>query len=122
MEDCQLMSDFGQLAAGDETEIGAKGINLSGELVWLQLARSHVHMVALLHVLVSGGQRQRINTARAVYAAGDVILFDDPLSALDAHVASALFHDVGHKQIASSRYQLFCFNKFASCFDIDTVY
>lgn len=46
----------------DETEIGERGANLSG------------------------GQRQRISLARAVYSNADVILLDDPLSAVDAHV------------------------------------
>lgn len=45
------------------TEIGERGVN------------------------VSGGQKQRISIARAVYADADVYFFDDPLSALDAHVA-----------------------------------
>lgn len=35
---------------------------------------------------ISGGQKQRVSIARAVYADADVYLFDDPLSALDAHV------------------------------------
>jgi hypothetical protein len=48
---------------GDLTEIGERGVN------------------------VSGGQKQRISIARAVYADADVYFFDDPLSALDAHVA-----------------------------------
>jgi len=42
------------------TEIGEKGINLSG------------------------GQKARISLARAVYADADIILMDDPISALDA--------------------------------------
>lgn len=36
---------------------------------------------------ISGGQKQRVSMARAVYSNSDVYIFDDPLSALDAHVA-----------------------------------
>lgn len=50
-------------AAGDLTELGDRGVN------------------------VSGGQKQRISLARATYADADVILLDDPLSALDAQVS-----------------------------------
>ena len=35
---------------------------------------------------ISGGQKQRVSMARAVYSNSDVYVFDDPLSALDAHV------------------------------------
>jgi hypothetical protein len=55
------------LPAGDASEIGEKGINLSG------------------------GQKHRVALARAVYAAANVLLMDDPLSAVDAHVGRALF-------------------------------
>ena len=50
------------LPAGDLTEIGERGIT------------------------VSGGQKQRLNIARAIYFDADIILMDDPLSAVDAHV------------------------------------
>jgi len=69
LEACALKSDLHQLAAGDQTEIGEKGINLSG------------------------GQRARVALARAVYARADVYLLDDPLSAVDAHVGSHLFKE-----------------------------
>ncbi len=55
------------LPDGDLTEIGEKGINLSG------------------------GQKQRVNLARAVYYDADIVIMDDPLSAVDAHVSKQLF-------------------------------
>jgi ATP-binding cassette subfamily C (CFTR/MRP) protein 1 len=42
-------------------------------------------------VQLSGGQRQRIALARAVYANKETYIFDEPLSAVDAHVAQWLF-------------------------------
>ncbi|KAL3283197.1 hypothetical protein HHI36_006347 [Cryptolaemus montrouzieri] len=42
-------------------------------------------------VSLSGGQRARINLARAVYRDADIYLLDDPLSAVDTHVAKHLF-------------------------------
>lgn len=51
------------LQGGDLMEIGERGVN------------------------ISGGQKQRVSMARAVYSNSDVYIFDDPLSALDAHVA-----------------------------------
>lgn len=70
IEACALTPDMKILPGGDKTEIGERGINLSG------------------------GQKQRISIARAVYSNSDVYLFDDPLSAVDAHVASHLFDKV----------------------------
>ncbi|PGH16379.1 hypothetical protein AJ80_05229 [Polytolypa hystricis UAMH7299] len=64
---CALEPDLAMLPAGDETEIGERGINLSG------------------------GQKQRLNIARAVYFDSDIILMDDPLSAVDAHVGRHIF-------------------------------
>ncbi|KAI9326765.1 P-loop containing nucleoside triphosphate hydrolase protein [Zopfochytrium polystomum] len=66
---CALEPDLRVLPAGDLTSIGEKGINLSG------------------------GQRQRVNLARAVYQESQLILLDDPLSAVDAHVGKALFEN-----------------------------
>ncbi|CAG8778327.1 23794_t:CDS:10, partial [Gigaspora margarita] len=67
IKDCCLEPDLCLLPSGDLTEIGEKGINLSG------------------------GQKQRVNLARAVYYNADIILLDDPLSAVDAHVGRYLF-------------------------------
>ncbi|KAK7487177.1 hypothetical protein BaRGS_00021529 [Batillaria attramentaria] len=73
LEQCQLERDLEILPAGDQTEIGEKGINLSG------------------------GQKQRVSVARAVYSDSDVYLLDDPLSAVDSHVGKAIFKQViGH--------------------------
>ncbi|GAA6028671.1 hypothetical protein JCM8097_007340 [Rhodosporidiobolus ruineniae] len=62
-----LLADFDQLPDGDLTEIGERGIALSG------------------------GQRQRVSIARTLYFDADIILFDDPLSAVDAHVGAHIF-------------------------------
>ncbi|NXE76012.1 MRP3 protein, partial [Cochlearius cochlearius] len=70
LEACALKTDLEVLPGGDQTEIGEKGINLSG------------------------GQRQRVSLARAVYSNSDVYLLDDPLSAVDSHVAKHIFDKV----------------------------
>ncbi|NXK95917.1 MRP3 protein, partial [Formicarius rufipectus] len=70
LEACALKTDLEVLPGGDRTEIGEKGINLSG------------------------GQRQRVSLARAVYSGSDIYLLDDPLSAVDSHVAKHIFDKV----------------------------
>lgn len=70
IEKCQLSQDFELLDGGDLTEIGEKGINLSG------------------------GQKARVSLARAVYADRDIILMDDPISALDANTKRKIFDEV----------------------------
>lgn len=67
VESAGLLPDIRILPAGDATEIGERGINLSG------------------------GQKQRVALARAAYQDADVYLFDDPLSAVDAHVDQHLW-------------------------------
>ncbi|KAG0197422.1 hypothetical protein BGX28_009094 [Mortierella sp. GBA30] len=65
-----LTPDLKMLPAGDQTEIGEKGINLSG------------------------GQKQRVSLARAAYQDADIYLLDDPLSAVDAHVDQHLWQNL----------------------------
>ncbi|XP_056643789.1 probable multidrug resistance-associated protein lethal(2)03659 isoform X2 [Diorhabda sublineata] len=60
---CALQRDFTLFPHGDRTLAGERGVTLSG------------------------GQRARINLARAVYKDADIYLLDDPLSAVDTHVA-----------------------------------
>jgi ABC-type multidrug transport system fused ATPase/permease subunit len=67
IEACQLRIDLDALPSHDMTEVGERGVTLSG------------------------GQKQRVSIARAVYSKADVYFFDDPLSALDAHVGNAIF-------------------------------
>jgi ABC-type multidrug transport system fused ATPase/permease subunit len=59
---------------------------------------THTHTHTRLHTKhagdrgtnVSGGQKQRIAIARALFANADVVLMDDPLSALDSRVGRAV--------------------------------
>ncbi|KAI6703377.1 hypothetical protein NL676_012513 [Syzygium grande] len=63
-----LEHDLDLLPGLDLTEIGERGVN------------------------ISGGQKQRVSMARAVYSNSDVYIFDDPFSALDAHVGRQVFN------------------------------
>ncbi|XP_071617432.1 ATP-binding cassette sub-family C member 6-like isoform X1 [Heliangelus exortis] len=67
---CALQPDLESFPAGQKSEIGEKGIN------------------------ISGGQKQRVSLARAVYQKASIYLLDDPLSAVDAHVAQHIFEHV----------------------------
>ncbi|KAK4148084.1 ATP-binding cassette transporter YOR1 [Dichotomopilus funicola] len=64
---CALQQDLDMLPNSDMTEIGERGIT------------------------ISGGQKQRLNIARAIYFDADIVLMDDPLSAVDAHVGRHIF-------------------------------
>ncbi|KAJ6556823.1 hypothetical protein DFH09DRAFT_1248351 [Mycena vulgaris] len=60
---CALEPDLVLFQAGDETEVGEKGLTLSG------------------------GQKARLTLARAVYSKASILLLDDVLAALDVHTA-----------------------------------
>ncbi|KAL7034207.1 hypothetical protein ACKWTF_007899 [Chironomus riparius] len=66
---CALNKDFEMFAHGDMTLIGERGSSLSG------------------------GQKARLSLARSLYRDADLYLFDDPLSAVDAHVGKHLFEN-----------------------------
>jgi len=57
LKNCALLPDLASLQDGDQTEVGEKGISLSG------------------------GQKARLSLARAVYSEADVYIMDDCLSA-----------------------------------------
>lgn len=75
-------------AAGTEQVIRACGLAPDLEK-WED--REHTY-IGERGITLSGGQRQRICVARAAYAEADVVLLDDPLSALDANVGHHLLH------------------------------
>ncbi|KAJ3715756.1 P-loop containing nucleoside triphosphate hydrolase protein [Lentinula raphanica] len=60
---CGLQRDLDSLEAGDDTEVGEKGLTLSG------------------------GQKARLTLARAVYSSAKILLLDDMLAALDVHTS-----------------------------------
>ncbi|KAH8913704.1 hypothetical protein BT69DRAFT_122530 [Atractiella rhizophila] len=67
VEACALKPDLKLLDLGDMTEIGEKGVSLSG------------------------GQKARVALARAVYSRAKILLLDDTLSAVDTHVGAHIF-------------------------------
>ncbi|TFK68805.1 multidrug resistance-associated ABC transporter [Pluteus cervinus] len=69
LEVCALTSDLAILEDGDQSEIGERGVNLSG------------------------GQKARVSLARAVYSRASILFLDDVLSAVDAHTAHHLYNE-----------------------------
>lgn len=68
----------------------------SSSLSWLlnlQYNYCNVHCILDRGVQLSGGQRARIGLARALYRDADVLLLDDPLSAVDSRVGRVIFYD-----------------------------
>lgn len=66
LKQCALERDLTLFEAGDATEIGEKGVTLSG------------------------GQKARVSLARAIYSSAEIILLDDILSALDVHTSRSI--------------------------------
>ncbi|KAF2481208.1 putative ABC transporter [Neohortaea acidophila] len=66
LDACALVPDIAEFKAGDLSLVGENGIGLSG------------------------GQRARMALARALYSSANILLLDDPLSALDQQTAESI--------------------------------
>ncbi|XP_068699718.1 ATP-binding cassette sub-family C member 4-like isoform X2 [Montipora foliosa] len=93
---CELTKDLANFANGDLTEIGQRGVTLSG------------------------GQKVRVGLARAVYSDADIYLLDDPLSAVDTKVGRRLFESciLGH---LSGRIRLLVTHQLQYLKDVDRI-
>jgi len=76
---CSLFKDLRQFAAGDQTEIGEKGVNMSG------------------------GQKQRIALARAIYSSAETLILDDCFSAIDSHTIQYIFEQCFQSDLMQNR-------------------
>ena len=66
---CALVDDMAKFPKGDLTQLGERGVSLSG------------------------GQKARVSLARAVYYDADIYLLDDPLSAVDNKVGKHILEN-----------------------------
>ena len=102
LEASALGKDIDMLSDGDLTEIGAQCINLSG------------------------GQRWRVTFGRALYSRAGILIFDDILSAVDAHVGRHIFEKgltgslgQGRTRILATHHVALCLSKAASVVHVD---
>ncbi|KAJ7598811.1 multidrug resistance-associated ABC transporter [Mycena floridula] len=86
LEACALVTDLEILEDGDESEIGERGVNLSG-------GQKGKTTSTALNALLTMDQKARVSLARAVYSRASVLFLDDVLSAVDAHTAHHLYHE-----------------------------
>ncbi|KAK7465464.1 hypothetical protein VKT23_005441 [Stygiomarasmius scandens] len=96
LEACALVKDLEMFDAGDMTEIGEKGITLSG------------------------GQRARIALARAIYSQAHCILLDDPLAAVDMHTAQHLVNNCFSSDLVRGRTVILVTHHIGLCLPVST--
>lgn len=87
MRDACLETDIDMMPNGDLTEVGERVSACFS-------SHRRVSDERRQGISLSGGQKQRINICRAIYVDADIQIFDDPLSALDAHVGRSVFTNV----------------------------
>ena len=88
---CALNTDLASFRDGDRSNIGEHGIGLSG------------------------GQRARVALARAVYSRANVLLLDDPLSALDHQTASFIVRKLFRGSLMKDRAVLLVTHRIELC-------
>lgn len=98
LDACALRPDLAILPNGDLTEVGEKGITLSG------------------------GQGARVALARAAYARADLVLLDDVLAAVDAHVARQIYnHVIGPSGLLATRARILVTNNVSFLTDCSNI-
>ncbi|KAH6853494.1 P-loop containing nucleoside triphosphate hydrolase protein [Chaetomium sp. MPI-CAGE-AT-0009] len=91
VEVCALKKDLEMLGDGENTEIGANGINLSG------------------------GQKWRVTLARAIYSRAGILVLDDIFSAVDAHVGRHIFEQCLNGELAAGRTRILVTHHVSLC-------
>lgn len=88
---CALSPDLAIFEDGDQTEVGAQGISLSG------------------------GQKWRLTLARAFYSRAGILIMDDVFSALDAHVGKHIYDNAVMGELAEGRTRILATHHTSLC-------
>jgi len=91
IEACALTQDLCIFEDGDQTEVGAQGISLSG------------------------GQKWRLTLARAFYSRAGIMIMDDVFSALDAHVSKHIYENAVMGELSEGRTRILATHHISLC-------